>query len=64
MTDPNQPEQNLSDNEADEVPDEDEFLDESGVQSASKVYGNSLSQKHSQIGSSAKGSISGAHTIG
>lgn len=31
MTDPNQPEHNLSENEADEVPDEDEFLEESGV---------------------------------
>ena len=41
MTDPNQPEHNLSENEADEVPDEDEFLEESGVQSASKVYLNS-----------------------
>jgi len=26
MSDPNRPEQNLSDNEADEVPDEDDFL--------------------------------------
>jgi hypothetical protein len=41
MTDPNQLEHNLSENEAEEVPDEDDFLDESGVQSASKVYGNS-----------------------
>jgi hypothetical protein len=41
MTDPNQPEHNLSENEADEVPDEDVFLDESGVLSSSKVYGNS-----------------------
>jgi hypothetical protein len=41
MSDPNQPEHNLSENEADEVPDEDEFLDESGAQSASMVYGTS-----------------------
>jgi hypothetical protein len=34
----NRPEQNLSDNEADEVPDEDDFLDENGAQSASKAY--------------------------
>lgn len=37
-SDPNRPEQNLSDNEADEVPDEDDFLDENGAQSASKAY--------------------------
>jgi hypothetical protein len=41
MTEPNQPEHNLSENEADEVPDEDDLLDESGVQSACKVFGNS-----------------------
>jgi hypothetical protein len=38
ISDPNRPEQNLSDNEADEVPDEDDFLDENGAQSASKAY--------------------------
>lgn len=63
MSDPNRPEQNLSDNEADEVPDEDDFLDENGAQSAYKAYRTSLNQKHSLIGISNYGSISGANTI-
>jgi hypothetical protein len=60
--------QEASENEPfdiDDVPDEDDFLDENGMHSSSIVYKtyNTSSLKQSNIGVSAYGSLTGGQTI-